>query len=335
MKLEQRFMEVRKRKGLAESTEKTYWMWCDQFIRFLRQAENRWVTPDEWREIHVERFLTHLAVNRRVSSSTQNQAFSALLFLFRDVLDRKFENVRALRAKRRELVPVVYSIEETARLLSQMRGVTELIAQTMYGGGLRVGEAVTLRVKDMDLDRRSITVCDAKGHKDRYTILPQELLEPIARQIERVKQIHALDVRQGFARVALPDAFARKSPRAAASLAWYWLFPSHTRSRDPKTKEIGRHHVHKSTVQNAIKQAGRIAGITKRVKSHALRHSFATHLLEAGESIETVRDLLGHKDISTTQIYLHAVRPAHTRVRSPLAAVLARGGREKGRRKTG
>lgn len=325
MSIKQRFMEVRRRKGLAESTEETYWAWAEDFIHFLRTAEERWVYPDEWNEAHVERWLTHLAVNRHVSSSTQNQAFSALLFLYRDVLGKPFVNVRALRAKRRELVPVVYSIEEVARLLGQLRGINELISQTMYGSGLRVGEAVTLRVKDIDLDRRSITVCNAKGAKDRFTILPDDLVEPLAKQIERVKHVHALDVRQGFARVALPDAFAVKSPKAAASLCWYWLFPSTSRSRDPKTGEIGRHHVHKSSVQRAIKSAGARAGITKRVKSHALRHSFATHLLEAGNSIETVRDLLGHKDIATTQIYLHAVTPAHTRVRSPLADVLARG----------
>ena len=325
MSLKQRFMEVRRRKGLAESTEETYWNWAEDFIHFLRTAEERWVYPNEWNESHVERFLTHLATNRNVSASTQNQAFSSLLFLFRDVLGKDFNNVRALRAKRRELVPVVYSIEEVARLLGQMRGINELISQTMYGGGLRVGEAVTLRVKDIDLDRRSITVCNAKGAKDRFTILPDDLVEPLAKQIERVRHVHALDVRQGFARVSLPDAFGVKSPKAAASLCWYWLFPSTTRSRDPKTGEIGRHHIHKSSVQRAIKAAGARAGITKRVKTHGLRHSFATHLLEAGQSIETVRDLLGHKDIATTQIYLHAVTPAHTRVRSPLADVLSRG----------
>ena len=325
MKIRQRFTEVRKRKGLAESTEETYWRWCNQFIHFVKTVAGDWVYPDQWSESHVEQFLTHLAVNRSVSSSTQNQAFSALLFLYRDVLGKRFEDVRSLRSKRRELVPVVYSIDEVARLLGQMRGTNELVAQIMYGGGLRVGESVSLRIKDIDLDRRTITICDAKGAKDRFTILPDELIVPVARQIERVKQVHALDIREGFARVALPNAFGRKSPRAAASLCWYWLFPSNSRSRDPKTGEIGRHHIHKSSVQRAIKAAGHRAAITKRVKSHALRHSFATHLLESGESIETVRELLGHKDIATTQIYLHCVTPAHTRVRSPLADVLARG----------
>lgn len=326
MKIRQRFTEVRKRKGLAESTEETYWLRCEEFIRFLRAADGRWVEPDEWDESHVERYLTHLAVNRSVSASTQNQAFSALLFLFREVLGKRFENVRALRAKRRELIPVVYSVDEVGRLLDQMRGIHELVAEVMYGGGLRVGEAVSLRIKDVDLDRLAIGVCDAKGAVDRFTLLPPELVPRLQRQFERVKQLHALDIRQGFARVALPAAFGRKSPKAASSLAWYWLFASNTRSRDPKTGEIGRHHIHKSSVQRAIKAAGERAAITKRIKSHALRHSFATHLLEAGETIETVRDLLGHKDISTTQVYLHAMRPAHSRVKSPLTQVLARGG---------
>jgi len=327
MKLEQRFKEVIRRKGLAETTQETYWMWTRGFIDFHRKAAGRWVYPDEWTERHVEQFLTHLAVTKHVAASTQNQAFSSLLFLYRDVLDKPFQNVRALRAKRRELIPVVYSMDEVGRLLAQLSGVNELIASVMYGGGLRVGEAVRLRIKDMDLDRKTVCVCNAKGAKDRFTILPPALVGPVARQMERAKRLHELDTREGFAHVALPDAFGRKSPRAAASFIWYWLFPSQVRSRDPKTGTMGRHHVDKSTAQRAIKRAGEAAGITKRVKSHALRHSFATHLLESGASIETVRDLLGHKDVRTTMIYLHAVEPAATRTRSPLEAVLAAGGR--------
>lgn len=300
MKLEQRFTEVRKRKGLADSTEETYWMWSKDFINFWRTRENRWVYPHEWDESHVERFLTHLAVDRSVSSSTQNQAFAAILFLYRDVLGKEFNNVRALRAKRRELIPVVYSEDEVSRIFTQLHGVNELVAQIQYGSGLRIGEAVTLRLKDVDLDRLTLSICDAKGHKDRFTILPESLVEPLRQQIKRATYLHSLDAREGFAHVALPDAFARKSPTAASSLPWFWLFPSHTRSRDPKTGKIGRHHVNKSSIQRAIKAAGHRAGITKRVKSHALRHSFSTHLLESGVSIETVRDLLGHKDIATT-----------------------------------
>ena len=324
MKLEARFKEVRLRKGLAESTEEAYWMWAKDFINYWRERESRWVYPNEWNESHVEKFLTHLAVDRNVSASTQNQAFSALLFLYRDVLGKEFANVKALRAKPKELVPVVYSEDEVCRLFTQLRGVNELIAKIQYGAGLRIGEAVELRVKDIDIDRLVITICNAKGGKDRYTILPPMLVDPLRQQIERVKYLHALDVREGFACVALPDAFARKSPNAAASLAWAFLFPSQSRCLDKKTGKIGRFHVHKSAVQRAIKLAGERAGITKRVKSHGLRHSFSTHLLESGQSIETVRDLLGHKDISTTQIYLHAVTPAHTRVKSPLEKALSR-----------
>ncbi len=326
MKLRQRFMEVRKRKGLAKSTEESYWHWVNKYLRFHRQQAGDWVKPSLMSETHVEQFLSHLAVNRRVSPTTQNQAFSALLFLYRDVIGKPLENVSALRAKTREHVPTVLSVDEVGSLLAQLRDVNELIAQLMYGAGLRVGEAVGLRIKDIDLDRLTITIRQAKGGKDRFTMLPPSLAPAIAKQIERVKYLHSLDVREGFARVALPDAFARKSPKAASSLAWYFLFSSRTRSRDPETGEIGRHHVHKSAVQRAIKQAADRAGITKRVTSHVLRHSFATHLLESGSSIETVRDLLGHTDVRTTMIYLHAVTPASERTRSPLEHILANPG---------
>lgn len=325
MKLSERFTEVRKRKGLAKSTEKAYWHWVNKYLRFHREIAGEWVKPSTMGEGHVEQFLSHLAVNRNVSPTTQNQAFSALLFLYGDVIGRPLKDVQALRAKPRERVPTVLSVHEVGLLLAQLRGTNELIAQVMYGAGLRVGESVALRVKDIDLERRTITIRQAKGGKDRFALLPESLVHPFARQIERVKYLHALDVKQGLARVALPDAFARKAPKAASSLAWYFVFSSQGRSRDPETNEVGRHHVHKSAVQRAITEAAKRAGITKRVTSHVLRHSFATHLLENGSSIETVRDLLGHNDIATTQIYLHAVTPAHSRTLSPLEKVLSQG----------
>jgi len=316
-------MEVIARKGLAESTGEAYWHWVERYLYFHWNGHGDVLEPEELAERHVEEYLTYLAVKRNVSPSTQNQAFSGILFLYRNVLGIELRGVQSLRSKPCEYIPVVLSAREVAAILSYMRGDNELVAQIQYGSGLRVGEAVSLRIKDIDIDRKTITVRQAKGKKDRFTVLPDGLVESINRQIERVRRWYELDVKQGFACIELPYAFSRKSSNSSASFGWYFLFSSHRRSRNPKTGNVGRHHIDKGNPQRAIKRATEKAGITKHVTSHTLRHSFATHLLESGESIETVRDLLGHDDIRTTQVYLHAVRHAHTRVKSPLAKILA------------
>ncbi|HIE54494.1 MAG TPA: integron integrase [Chromatiaceae bacterium] len=295
-------------------TEKRYVDWIRRFILFHNKRH-----PSEMGAPEVEAFLTWLAVERNVAPSTQNQALAAILFLYREVLEIELPWLDGVtRAKKPPRLPVVLSESEVKRVLAQLDGTQLLVASLLYGSGLRLMEALRLRVKDVDLERKEITVRSGKGGKDRRTLLPTRLAEPLQSQLDRVRILHEQDLHQDLAPVYLPHALEHKYPNAGKELAWQFLFPSSRPARDPRSGIFRRHHRHSASVQRAIKHAVRRAGITKPATSHTLRHSFATHLLEKGYDIRTVQELLGHKDVRTTQIYTHVLNRGGNAVRSPL-----------------
>jgi len=267
----------------------------------------------------VEAFLTHLATEGHVSASTQNQAFSALLFLYREVLHRELDApVHALRAKESRHIPAVLTREEVRQVIAQLSGVYQLQARLLYGSGLRLLECLRLRVKDIDFQRRAITVRDTKGNEDRITMLPDSVIEPLKEHLQRVKRLHEEDLAKGYGSVYLPDALDRKYPNASREWIWQYVFPSDRLSTDPRSGVVRRHHLDASGLQKAVRAAARAAGINKRVTCHTFRHSFATHLLENGYDIRTVQELLGHKNVKTTMIYTHVLQRGGLAVRSPL-----------------
>lgn len=295
-------------------TEQSYVDWAHRFLLVTASKAEA-----DLAEGDVERFLAHLATERSVSASTQNQALNALVFLFREVLERPLGEMRFGRARRPPRVPVVLTRDEVRALLAQLVGTTALMARLMYGTGMRLMECMRLRVGDVDFGNRLVVVRDGKGGKDRVVPLPERLETPLQGHLEGVRRLHEEDVRAGVGDVQLPDALARKAPNAPREWIWQFVFPSANLSKDPKTGLTRRHHLHESTLQRAVKQAAERAGIPKRVNSHCLRHSFATHLLEAGYDIRTVQALLGHADVSTTMIYTHVLnRPGVVPVRSPV-----------------
>ena len=302
----------------SERTAEAYEGWVRRFVRFHGRRH-----PRTMGEREVTAFLSHLATARRVSASTQNQALSALLFLYRDVLGSPFGWLDGLvRAKRGHRRPTVLSREEAQRVLAEMEGVPRLIALLLYGSGLRISEACALRVKDVDFDRREILVRQGKGGRDRLTVLPALLDEALRAQIERVRAWHLREVAVGRGHVMLPGAFHRKVPAAVRDWRWQWVFPARRGYHDPATQRYVRHHVHETVVQRAVADAVRRAGLTKRATSHTFRHSFATHVLEAGYDVRTVQELMGHKDLSTTMIYLHVLNRGGRGVRSPVDALV-------------
>lgn len=298
-------------------TEQSYVDWAHRFLLFTAgKAESDLVQTD------VERFLAHLAIERSVSASTQNQALNALVFLFREVLERPLGEMRFGRARRPPRVPVVLTRDEVRALLDQLSGTTALMARLMYGTGMRLMECIRLRVGDLDFGHRLLVVRDGKGGKDRVVPLPERLADPLEAHLEGVRRLHEEDVEAGVGDVQLPDALARKAPNAPRMWIWQFVFPSANLSKDPKTGRVRRHHLHEATLQRAVKQAAEKAGIPKRVNCHSMRHSFATHLLEAGYDIRTVQELLGHADVSTTMIYTHVLnRPGLVPVRSPVDSI--------------
>lgn len=276
-------------------------------------------------EADVAAFLTYLAEGRKVSASTQNQAFCAVLFLYRHVLDRPLGQLHGLVwAKHAEHVPVVLTREEVVGVLAHLSGPCWLAVALLYGAGLRLSECLELRVKDLDIAGSQIVVRSGKGGKDRRTTLPTTVLEPLNVHLAEVKQLHTRDLAAGFGRAALPDALSVKYPHAAAEWRWQFVFPAGRICRDPKWGEPSRYHLHESVVQRAVADAGRKAGLTKRVSCHTFRHSFATHLLEDGADIRTVQELLGHKDVSTTMVYTHVLNRGPLGVRSPADRVALR-----------
>lgn len=299
---------------MALRTEEAYVGWIRRFI--LANGKRH---PQELGAREVEAFLTNLAIEGNVAVSTQNQAMSALLFLYREVLEQNLpwlENIR--RPKRPKRLPVVLSRDEVARLLSEMDGVTWLMASLLYGAGLRLMECVRLRVKDVDFVRREITVRNGKGGKDRRTMLPAMAVEALQGQLAEARRTHARDLSAGFGEVWLPNALARKYRHAAREWMWQYVFPANSRSLDPRSALVHRHHLDETLLQRAVKRAVNRAGITKPATCHTLRHSFATHLLESGYDIRTIQELLGHKDVATTQIYTHVLNRGGNGVLSPL-----------------
>ncbi len=295
-------------------TEKSYIQWILQYIRY---HDNR--HPQTLGAKEITAFLSYLAIRRRVSASTQNQALCALVFLYKHVLNKdpgEFEHL--VWAKKPERIPVVLTRDEVSRILLHLSGTPSLVVRLLYGSGMRLMECLRLRIQDPDFTYRHILIRGAKGNKDRYTLLPSVLAGELTRQVETVRQLHKTDLKAGFGAVYLPHALEFKYPKARTSLKWQYLFPAPNISTDPRTGRRQRHHIDPSTIRKAIKKAADRADIMKKVGCHTFRHSFATHLLESGSDIRTVQELLGHNDLKTTQIYTHVLKSGCPGITSPL-----------------
>lgn len=305
--------EALRLKHMSIRTEDAYVRWVRRFVLFHDTRH-----PAELGAPEIRSFLSHLAVEDRVSASTQNQALGALLFLYRTVLRQDVGDLDGVvRARRPKRLPVVFTRAEVQRVLAELKGESAIVGGLLYGSGLRLMEALRLRIKDVDLDAMRLIVRDGKGRKDRITMLPVRLEPSLRRHLERVRLLHEEDLATGGGSVYLPDALARKYPGAATSWIWQYLFPSRQRSVDPRSGTERRHHLSESAIQRSVAQAIRAAEVEKKGSCHTFRHSFATHLLEDGYDIRTVQELLGHKDVKTTQIYTHVLNRGHA-VRSPL-----------------
>jgi len=295
-------------------TEKSYLSWIMRYIFFHNKRD-----PKEMANPEIEAFLSHLAVDLKVSGATQNQAFNAILFLYKEVLKKELDNsIDAIRAKKPKRLPTVMTKDETMKVIGAIPADHQLMVKLIYGSGLRLMECLRLRVKDIDFENNQILVRDAKGMKDRVTVLPGTLKPSLREHLERVKLVHQNDVARGYGRVYLPYALERKYPNASLEWGWQYLFPAKGLSKDPRTGEVRRHHIHENSLQKAVKTAVRLVGITKPVNVHTFRHSFATHLLEANYDIRTVQELLGHNDVSTTMIYTHVLNKPGVSIKSPL-----------------
>lgn len=310
-KLLTRVRDAIRLRHMSPKTEKAYVSWIRQFILFHQKRH-----PEEMAEEEVTAFLTHLAVRRKVRASTQNQALSALLFLYRNVLDRELGNLDAVRAKRPRRAPVVLSRNEVRRVLPHLQGTARLVVLLLYGSGLRLKECLRLRVKDLDFQYGQVTIHDGKGRKSRVSMLPQQLQEPLRRHLDTVRTLHRRDLDDGFGRTSLPYALARKYPNSPGEWVWHYVFPASQRVRQKDGDEV-RHHLDPSAIQKALRRAVRRSGIPKRATSHTFRHSFATYLLEDGYDIRTVQELLGHQSVRTTMIYTHVLNKGGMGVRSP------------------
>jgi len=313
-KLLEQLRQALRSRHYSRRTEQTYCQWVKRFIYFHRVRH-----PAEMGEPEINAFLTHLAVKERVSASTQNQALSALLFLYRHVLKRKIGDLgEVIRARKPKHLPVVMTREEVKVVLSHLKGDRWLMASLMYGAGLRLMECLRLRVQGVDFAANQLIVRDGKGFKDRVTMLPEMVKDPLLQHLKSVKGIHERDLAEGYGCVFMPYALAKKYPNAAANWRWQFVFPQEHRWVNRKTGQQGRHHVHESVLQRAVKEAVRRAGMVKHATPHTFRHSFATHLLEDGYDIRTVQELLGHKDVKTTMVYTHVLNRGGKGVRSPL-----------------
>lgn len=322
--LKQQLLNRIRATGRSETTFKSYWFWCEKFFRFVRTANGFWKHPRECGRDEVEIWLSSLANGKEwVSKNTQNLALQAVCYLYREVLKQPLENVSALRSKRPEHVREVVDQSELVRLFHALRGVELLAAQMMYGCGLRIGDLVKIRIKDISFERSQIHIHNGKGDKSRYVQFPKILHDSVNRQVESMRILHADDVRNGLNGVSLPDGFGRKCKSAHTNFAWWYLFASDNYSRCPRSGDLYRHHRDKSHIGTLIKNAVRRAGIDKRITSHCLRHSWATHSNEMGVDIRTLQVLLGHSDIRTTEIYVHANQYRATASKNPLEELMA------------
>ncbi len=302
-----------RRQGKALQTEKTYMYWIERFSRCAGPD-----SPSDCSTQHVKDFLTWLAVEKRVAVATQNQAFNALLFLYRYVLGISIRELTAIpRSRAGKRLPVVLPVEQISSILGRLRPPYKLMAMLMYGSGIRLNECLSLRHKDIDLENRVLTVRQGKGDKDRYTVIPGESVPMLRNQIDASRKLYEQDRYAGRPGVALPSALAHKYPDAATDLSWFWVFPAPRESVDPRSRIVRRHHIHSASLQKAFKRACRDAGVGAEVHLHALRHSFATHLIESGYDIRTIQELMGHSDVSTTMIYTHVSKRNRLGVVSP------------------
>ncbi|MGZ8246636.1 integron integrase [Methylomagnum sp.] len=295
-------------------TERAYTDWIKRYILFHGKRH-----PKDMGAAEIQAFLSHLATERDVAASTQNQALAALLFLYKEVLDLDLPRLNDIeRAKRPQRLPTVLTVREVGAVLDRLDGTLGLMIRLLYGTGMRLMECVRLRVKDVDFEMRQLTVRDGKGGKDRVTMLPALLAEPLKAHLEQVRALHRADLAEGGGEVWLPDALAVKYPNAPREWGWQYVFPARSLSVDPRSGRRRRHHVDEKALQRAVKKAVQATGLGKPVSPHTLRHSFATHLLQSGYDIRTVQELLGHKDITTTMIYTHVLNRGGHGVVSPL-----------------
>lgn len=297
----------------AYRTEQTYLEWVERYVKYTMKVALAWDEPDTLRL-----YLSYLALQRKVAASTQNQAFSALLFLFRDTLKMDVPEVNAVRARRGQKLPVVLSVDEVAGLLAKTTGTHSLMLRLTYGGGLRVSETIRLRVQDLDYENGLLFVRGGKGDKDRTTLLPESMESELKEHLEKVRALHESDLKKGFGEVYLPGALEHKYPNAPREWKWQYVFPAGNLSVDPRSGKTRRHHVSEKVMQSSVRKASKAADIAKHVTVHTLRHSFATHLLLSGTTIREVQELLGHKNVETTMIYTHVMREFGKRPRSPL-----------------
>jgi len=323
MSLETELRRMIKVQGKATATADIYWMWCKDFLKFAKSKRGTWVHPSELGERHVEVWLKWLANERRVSANTQNQAFSAICYLYRHVLKRPLDGVSALRAKRPDRVRDVIDQVELVELFEQLSGLPLLAARMMYASSFRIGEIGKLRMKDISFERRQFVIRGAKGFKDRVVSFPYVLHDSVRAQVELMRAQWKHDVDQGLNGVSLPGLFGKKSPSAHKSFAWWYLFASDHYSKDPETGRLLRHHADMGNIARRIKEAAERCGFAKRVTSHCLRHSFATHSIENGVPIHVVQKLMGHTDIKTTERYLHMTKDGVSAAKSPLEQLLA------------
>jgi len=315
------FHEVARFKHLSPRSERAYWEWVVRFLKFHKERAGEWRHPRILGSKGVTPFLTHLATVRDVSISTQNQALNALLFLYREVLSCPMVAGDFVRVRRPAGLPTVLTQDEVRELLAAMSGTYLLMARLLYGTGLRLLELLRLRVKDVDFARRQIMVRAGKGGKDRTTVLPDKLCEPLQQHLATIRRLHEHDLVEGYGNVSLPGGLARKYPNAGREWAWQFVFPSSNRSTDPETGLTCRHHVTETGLQRYLKEALQRTTITKPASCHTLRHCFATHMLEARVDIRTVQVLLGHKNVATTQIYTHVMQQPGLGVQSPFDAL--------------
>lgn len=314
LKLMDQVREVLRYHHYAYRTEQTYCGWIVRFLQFYDMKRH----PKDMGSREVERFLSHLATTDYVAASTQRQALNAIVFLYRDVLDKELDDIEHIRSKKRRKPPAVLTQTEVQMVLGSMDGTHQLMAKLLYGCGLRLMECIRLRIQDVDFGQGRVFVRGGKGNKDRTVVLPEVVRPQLADHIERVMNLHHQDLREGFGEAYIPSSLARKFPNACRETGWQYVFPARSRSKDPRSGVMRRHHVKESGLQKAVKQAVSKAGIRKRAGCHTLRHSYATHLLENGMNIRMVQELMGHADVKTTEIYTHVMNKDLDQVKSPL-----------------